>query len=111
MTKTGPTLTLFSRYSRILARLFDHASDSERRGSRTLLSWLVCAKRTLTWAEIQGAKSINIDDQLVDFQGRSFRVDSKDLCGSLVEIRSDGTVELVHLTAKRQGLLLFHPWC
>ncbi|KAH6845783.1 hypothetical protein B0I37DRAFT_381087 [Chaetomium sp. MPI-CAGE-AT-0009] len=87
-------------YTRIMARIFDHASHSEQRGSRMLLSWLTCAKRSMKWHEIQGAKSIDLDAQSVDFGMLSFRVDSKDLCGSLVEIRSDGTVELVHLTAK-----------
>lgn len=72
----------------------------EQQGSRMLLSWLVCAKRSLKWHEIQGAKSIDVDTQAVDYRKLHFRVDSKDLCGSLVEIRSDGTVELVHLTAK-----------
>jgi len=65
-----------------------------------LLSWLVCAKRPLKWHEIQGAKSINLDKQTVEWERRRFRVDSKDLCGSLVEVRSDQTVEFVHLTAK-----------
>ncbi|KAK4196326.1 hypothetical protein QBC40DRAFT_351857 [Triangularia verruculosa] len=87
-------------YSRIIFRIFDHASESEQRGSRMLLSWLVCAKRSMKWHEIQGAKSIDVATETVDFRRLRFRVDSKDLCGSLVEIRSDGTVELVHLTAK-----------
>lgn len=54
----------------------------------------------MKWHEIQGVKSIDLETKSVDFQRLRFRVDSKDLCGSLVEIRSDGTVELVHLTAK-----------
>ena len=65
-----------------------------------LLGWLVCTKRPLKWHEIQGAKSIDIGRRSVEMERRRFRVDSKDLCGSLVEIRGDGAVELVHLTAK-----------
>jgi len=65
-----------------------------------LLNWLVCAKRSMKWYEIQGAKSIDVEEQSVNYRKLRFRVDSKDLCGSLVEIRFDGTVELVHLTAK-----------
>lgn len=65
-----------------------------------LLGWLVCAKRSLKWHEIQGLKSINLDRQLVEFERQGFVVGSKDLCGSLVETRSDGTLEFVHLTAK-----------
>ena len=42
----------------------------------------------------------------MDFEDRQLRVSSKDLCGSLVEIHHDGTVELVHLTAR-----LWVPFC
>lgn len=65
-----------------------------------LLRWLVCTKRSLKWHEIQGLKSINLDEQSVEFERQRFVVAPKDLCESLVEIRSDGTLELVHLTAK-----------
>jgi len=54
----------------------------------------------MKWHEIQGAKSVNIKAQTVSVEKLRFHVPSKDLCGSLVEIRSDETVELVHLTAK-----------
>ncbi|KAK0701292.1 hypothetical protein B0H67DRAFT_558761 [Lasiosphaeris hirsuta] len=87
-------------YARIVVRIFDHASISHQRGCKTLLTWLTCAKRPMKWREIQGAKSVDLEAQCVDFDKLRFRVDSKDLCGSLVEMRSDGTVELVHLTAK-----------
>jgi hypothetical protein len=66
----------------------------------TLLGWLVCAKRPLKWHEIQGFMSVDLNKRTVDFERRRFVVGPKDLCGSLVEIRSDGSVELVHLTAK-----------
>jgi hypothetical protein len=44
--------------------------------------------------------SIDPVTRTVDFDGRCLRVNSKDLCGSLVEIRPGGTVELGHVTAK-----------
>lgn len=59
----------------------------------------MCAKRAVKWHEIQAAKSINVDTQSVDLE-RRFLDDSKDICGSLVEIHDNGTVELVHTTAK-----------
>ncbi|KAJ5959494.1 uncharacterized protein N7479_006644 [Penicillium vulpinum] len=65
-----------------------------------LLAWLVCAKRQLKWREIQAAVSIDLEDETVDFHGRQWILNSKDLCGSLVEARSDGSLELVHTTAK-----------
>ena len=65
-----------------------------------LLGWLVCARRPLKWHEIQGAISIDLGAQDVDFDERRLRVDSKDICGSLVEKSTDGCVKLVHLTAR-----------
>lgn len=87
-------------YSRILSRFFDQATDRGRRTSETLIRWLVWAKRTLKWREIQAAISIDIESQSVDAQRSCCPDDSKDLCGSLVEIRDDGRVEFVHTTAK-----------
>lgn len=75
--------------------------STEHEDAEQLLGLLVCAKRFLKWTEIQGAMSIDPDAKIVDFDGRRFRADSKDLCGSLVEIRPGGTVELVHMTAKQ----------
>lgn len=65
-----------------------------------LLGWLVCARRPLKWHEIQGAIAIDLETQTIDFEKRKLWVDSKHLCGSLVEIRAGGTIELVHTTAK-----------
>jgi hypothetical protein len=69
--------------------------------SLKLLTWMVCAKRPMKWHEIQCAVSIDIDNQNVDWERRKFSVDSKELCGSLAEVYADGTVNLVHHTAKR----------
>lgn len=43
-----------------------------------------------------------MEGEIVDWDRNRFRVDSKDLCGSLVEVHTDDTVALVHHTAKRQ---------
>lgn len=69
--------------------------------SLKMLTWMVCAKRPLKWREIQCAVAIDVDGQTVDWDRRRFSVDSKELCGSLAEIHSDGTLNLVHHTAKR----------
>ncbi|QDS73386.1 hypothetical protein FKW77_007476 [Venturia effusa] len=45
-------------------------------------------------------KSVNLLSQNVDFERRRFRVDPKDLCESLVDVREDGSIQLVHSTAK-----------
>ncbi|KAF2680111.1 hypothetical protein K458DRAFT_393383 [Lentithecium fluviatile CBS 122367] len=86
-------------YGRITRRLLG-ASDTLNSDALKLLSWLVCAKRPLRWNEIQCAVSVDLDEQTVEWQDRRFRVNHKDLCGSLVDIHSDYSVNLVHRTAK-----------
>lgn len=74
-----------------------------------LLRWLVLARRPLKWREIQVLTSINLHARRVDFERQMFRVTSaKDICGSLVDVREDGTVELIHLTAKQYGAIPLH---
>ncbi|CAI6242163.1 unnamed protein product [Periconia digitata] len=95
----GP-LRLEDIYGKITRKLFGR-SDAIRSDSKKLLSLMICAKRPLKWREIQCAVSIDIDEEIVNWEENRFPVDSKDLCGSLVEIYSDGTVNLVHHTARR----------
>jgi hypothetical protein len=89
---------LLFRYARIVDRILQDPLTKE--DVKRLLGWLVCAKRPLKWREIQGAVSINLEAKDIDLEERQLRDGSKDLCGSLVEQRSDGSVELVHLTAR-----------
>ncbi|KAJ5737723.1 uncharacterized protein N7483_002848 [Penicillium malachiteum] len=84
-------------YSRVLSVALDQVSRDE---ALQLLSWLVCAKRQLKWREVQGAVAIDLERMSVDFQHRQWVLDSKDLCGSLIHLRSDGSLELVHTTAR-----------
>lgn len=76
------------------------SEQSSKTEAFQLLAWLVCAKRPLEWREIQAAVAIDIEGEAVDFYGRQWMVDAKDLCGSLVESRTDGSLELVHTTAE-----------
>ncbi|PVH98773.1 hypothetical protein DM02DRAFT_673149 [Periconia macrospinosa] len=94
------TLRLEEIYGKITRKLFGETTTKES-NPKKLLSWMVCAKRPLKWREIQCAVSIDLDEQTVDWKDGRFPVDSKDLCGSLVEIHSDDTVNLVHHTARR----------
>jgi hypothetical protein len=73
---------------------------AEREEAIMLLGWLVCAKRPLKLHEVQTMKSINLEQRTIEFERRRFRVDPKDLCESLVDVRPDGSIELVHLTAR-----------
>ncbi|KAJ5090487.1 hypothetical protein N7532_009171 [Penicillium argentinense] len=91
-------------YRRILSQM--ETADSSRgnkipRDVKLVLQWLTLARRPLAWREIQVLKSIDRQKQEVDFERHKFRVENaKDLCGSFVNVLDDGTVELVHLTAK-----------
>jgi hypothetical protein len=82
-------------------RILDSKTTSSwQNDAKRLLGWVVCAKRPMKWYEIQAAVSIDLENQSVDYKGRMHRVNSKDLCASLVEIRSDDSIELVHSTAR-----------
>ena len=65
-----------------------------------LLGWMVCAKRSLRWHEIQAARSINTTDQTFDFTSQKLRDDIQTYCGSLIQVLPGERVELVHTTAK-----------
>jgi hypothetical protein len=81
-------------------RIERNENVAERDQALTLLGWVVTAKRPLTWPEIQGAVSIDIDHQIVDFKERSLVVDIGALCGSLVERLPGDRIELVHTSAR-----------
>lgn len=80
-------------------RINELAPDAAKKDIMRLLGWLVCAKRPLKWHEIQGMNSINLDERQVVFEHQRFIKSPKELLASLVELRPDGTLELVHSTA------------
>jgi hypothetical protein len=80
--------------------ILDKPVRAEREEALMLLGWLVCAKRSLKWHEVQTLKSVDFNKRAVEFERRRFRVDLKDLCESLVDVRGDGSIELVHMTAR-----------
>lgn len=88
------------RYDRIMVRLFEKASSKEKEASRAIFRWLLYAKRPLKWHEIQAAQAIDLDGQCVEWERRRFRVEPKDLCGSLVDLSRDGRVDFMHSTAR-----------
>ncbi|KGO58231.1 hypothetical protein PEX2_067410 [Penicillium expansum] len=87
-------------YERILNNIL--VEHSLRAHALQLLAWLVCAKRQLWWREVQGAVSIDLETEDVDPESRQWILDFRDICDSLVEVRTDGSLELVHSTAKLQ---------
>ncbi|CAO2649603.1 Nn.00g069880.m01.CDS01 [Neocucurbitaria sp. VM-36] len=86
-------------YERILRRIHRTSSPREWDEAKRLLGWMVCAKRRLTWKEIQVALSIDIERQEIEYDARRLRKHIQDICGSLVLVTGD-RVSLVHSTAK-----------
>ena len=95
----GANLTA-SRYERVVERIYRNENEAERGQAQKLLGWLVCSRRPLKWHEIQGAMSIDLELQTVDFEEGKLILDAEELCGSLVERFPGDRIELVHSTAK-----------
>ncbi|KAI0546033.1 hypothetical protein F4679DRAFT_559170 [Xylaria curta] len=86
-------------YERILERVFETRDDTSIAPIRQALGWITCARRPLKWAEVQGAVCVDFDNQVVDYE-RMLSDSPKDLFASLIEIKEDDSVELVHETAR-----------
>lgn len=94
------------RYRRILSRIKENTSRTSMKDALALLEWLVLARKPLRWREIQVLKSMDLDQQSIDFHRQGFLVkDPRDICGSFIEVRDDGSVELIHLTARLYDLV------
>jgi hypothetical protein len=80
--------------------IMDKPVAAQRHEALELLGWLVYAKRSLKMHEVQTLRSVDFETRAVEFERRRLRVHVKDLCESLVDVREDGSIELVHTTAK-----------
>jgi hypothetical protein len=89
------------RYARIVNRIYNNPNPAQRRTVQKLIGWITFAKRPLKWQEIQGATSIDVEQGLVNFEGRQLPDHIRDICGSLVEIIPGNRVQLVHATARQ----------
>ncbi|PSN71159.1 hypothetical protein BS50DRAFT_546300 [Corynespora cassiicola Philippines] len=89
-------------YARILNRI-----DKESHGGRNwkqakrLLGWMICAKRQLSWTELQIALSMTFDEAevVINYDNLRMHTHIHDICGSLVQ-RTGDRVHLVHSTAR-----------
>jgi hypothetical protein len=92
----------------VVSKVYNNPNRAEREGAKKILAWVICCKRPLKWRELQATFSIELASQTVDFEDRKLRVTCKDLCGSLIDVRSakfselesGNTIELVHETAR-----------
>ncbi|KAL9086589.1 MAG: hypothetical protein Q9165_007032 [Trypethelium subeluteriae] len=87
-------------YERILSSLKRDLHPKLWKIATQLLGWMICAKRPLKWHEIQGAISINPEEQTIFKSEDILRVDVSELCGSLVQLLPGDRIELVHSTAR-----------
>lgn len=89
-----------SRYGRILLRIRKHDNVRQQARVKQILGMITVAKRSMWLHEIQGALSLRLDDKSIDFENRRLRKHLKEICGPMVEVHEDGSVELIHHTAK-----------
>ncbi|KAI0376807.1 hypothetical protein F5Y04DRAFT_273551 [Hypomontagnella monticulosa] len=92
-------------YQRILQRVIGTGPRTQHETTRRLLAWISGAKRPLKWYEIQGAISIDLDEQKINDENRRLASNAKDLCASLVEVHPSQTVELIHPTLKEYEIV------
>jgi hypothetical protein len=84
-----------------MVRLSKNRSEKSRRRARFILEVITSATRTLHSHEIQGALSIRLEDQSIDFARRRSIDPLNDVCGPIIEIHANGVVDMIHPTAKR----------
>ena len=92
----------------MVSKVYNNPNRAEREDAKNILAWIICCKRPLKWRELQATFCIELASQAVEFEDRQLRVTCKDLCGSLIDVRSvkfsepepGDTIELVHETAR-----------
>ncbi|KAL2843331.1 hypothetical protein BJY01DRAFT_264318 [Aspergillus pseudoustus] len=86
-------------YERILDRVREVRGTDAMKRIEVILGWMVCARRPLRWEEIQNAVCVDVDSWTIDY-GKRLANSPRELFASLVECQSDGTIDLVHRTAR-----------
>jgi hypothetical protein len=85
-----------------IGKVDSKSPPSEKRLQRAkfILQLIITANRTLYVHELQGALTIDLDQQNVDFAGRHSQIPLDDICGSIIQVHRNGLVEMIHPTAK-----------
>jgi hypothetical protein len=78
-----------NRYERIVNRIKSTSREEDWKDAKKLLGWMVCAKRQLTWKEMQVALSLDIENQTLEYDDRHMRTHIQEICGSLVFMSGD----------------------
>jgi hypothetical protein len=87
------------RYYHVLNRILDKEKPAHCSSAHTIIAWLMSAMRPLKWREIQCAISVDLGSNEFDLDQRLV-LGPKEICGSLVDHRSDDSVQLSHSTVK-----------
>ncbi|KAF9878015.1 hypothetical protein CkaCkLH20_04591 [Colletotrichum karsti] len=92
-------------YCKLLEAVKQRLLDLEEDGSywnsaKQLLSWLICAHRTLKWHEIQAILSFDLKTEIIDFNLKMIRVEVNEFLGSLVQVLPGDNIRLIHNSAK-----------
>ncbi|CEJ93516.1 hypothetical protein VHEMI09097 [[Torrubiella] hemipterigena] len=95
---TNCPIELNTVYDRILHRVFESRNRNMVSYIQNILGWIVYAKRPMRWREVQGAVCIDIEAQDINTD-RMLLEPPEGLFASIIEVRSNGTVELTHTTA------------
>ena len=90
-------------YARILDRIRNELSTSERRQAMEILNWVCCALRPLRVREVEDAIAFRPDCAKPTLSNRISR-SIFEICGPLIEELPDGTVDTVHFSAKESAM-------
>ena len=92
-------------YGRIFQHLNKHLGDKEQAKSRDILSLIGFSNGPLKTNDIQGALSVNTSNRTLNYKLRCLMPDAasviRELCGVIVEVRSDQSVGFIHTTARQ----------
>ncbi|KAF8457906.1 hypothetical protein BDZ91DRAFT_852248 [Kalaharituber pfeilii] len=86
-------------YERIVSQIYS-TSNIQMQNAAKILDLIACAKRPLKKHEVQAVFAIDVHERTVDFAKRALIDDVNDLCGSLIEVNKEGTIQFVHMTAR-----------
>ncbi|OAL38779.1 hypothetical protein AYO20_01985 [Fonsecaea nubica] len=87
-------------YGRILSQVRKRENESGRARAKPVLEILSCAKRKLYVHELQGMLSMDTTNRQIDFSRGRYTQHFKEICGPLVELNLDGSVDFAHQTVK-----------
>ncbi|KAF4990997.1 hypothetical protein FGRMN_8118 [Fusarium graminum] len=74
--------------------------DAKWQRTKLLFGWLVCAKRRLTWHEMQAILCFDQVEFNIDLEGNMMRHDIEHYLGSIVHVLDGEYIRLVHSTAR-----------